>query len=92
MLARNYRACGGEIDLIVRRGGLLVFCEVKARATDHFGVPAEAVDRRKQARIRRLAGAWMSRHRPGRVRVRFDVVSVVVSGDRLEVTHLPNAF
>ena len=92
ILARNYRAPGGEIDVIARRGSLLVFCEVKARATDRFGVPAEAVDHRKQARIKRLAGAWLSQNRPGPVRVRFDIVSVIVSGDHLELTHLPGAF
>jgi putative endonuclease len=92
ILARNYRAPGGEIDVIARRGSLLVFCEVKARATERFGLPAEAVDRRKQARIKRLAGAWLSQNRPGRVTVRFDIVSVIVSGDRLELTHLPGAF
>jgi putative endonuclease len=92
ILARNYRAPSGEIDIVARRGSLLVFCEVKARATDRFGLPAEAVHRRKQARIKRLAGAWLSQNRPGRVRVRFDVVSVIVSGDRLDLTHLPGAF
>jgi putative endonuclease len=92
VLARNYRAAGGEIDVIARRGSLLVFCEVKARATDRFGLPAEAVDHRKQARIKRLAGAWLSQNRPGRVRVRFDIASVIVSGDRLELTHLADAF
>lgn len=92
ILARNYRAPGGEIDVIARRGSLLVFCEVKARTTDRFGLPAEAVDHRKQARIKRLAGAWLSQNRPGRVRVRFDIVSAIVCGDRLELTHLPGAF
>jgi putative endonuclease len=92
ILARNYRAPGGEIDVIARRGSLLVFCEVKARATDRFGLPAEAVNHQKQARVRRLAGAWLSRSRPGRVRVRFDIVSVIVSRDRVELTHLPGAF
>jgi putative endonuclease len=92
ILARNYRGPGGEIDVIARRGSLLVFCEVKARATDRFGLPAEAVNHRKQARIRRLAAAWMSHHGPGLVTVRFDVVSVIVAGGRVRLTHLPGAF
>ena len=59
VLARNWRCREGELDLIVRNGRELVFCEVKARTTDAFGVPAEAVSATKQARIRRLAARWL---------------------------------
>ena len=62
----------------VRRGRLFVFCEVKARTTDAFGVPAESVTRTKQARIRRLAARYLREAAPVRGReVRFDVVSVL---------------
>ncbi len=57
--------------------GLVVFCEVKARASDGYGGAAAAVDRRKQQRVRRLAVAWLADRRPGHVEVRFDVVAVV---------------
>ncbi len=57
---------------------LFVFCEVKARTTDAFGVPAESVTRTKQARIRRLAARYLREAAPVRDReVRFDVVSVL---------------
>ncbi|MFP5299074.1 MAG: YraN family protein, partial [Actinomycetota bacterium] len=42
-VSRNYRCREGEIDLIAARGSLVVFCEVKTRSTDYFGLPAEAV-------------------------------------------------
>jgi putative endonuclease len=93
VVERNYR-CGrsGEVDLVVRRGDLVVFCEVKTRGHDRWGVPAEAVGYAKQARLRRLAAAWLSERRPGPVDVRFDVVSVIVRDGRSELTHIPDAF
>jgi putative endonuclease len=80
-VARNWRCRDGELDLIVRQGRMFVFCEVKARTTDAFGVPAEAVTRTKQARIRRLAARWLAEAAPVRAReIRFDVVSIL-AGD-----------
>ncbi len=68
-------------------GRVLVFCEVKNRSGTAFGQPAEAVDRRKQARIRRLAARWLREHgsAPGSrpAVIRFDVVAILA--DRLEV-------
>jgi putative endonuclease len=83
ILARNWRCADGEIDLIATDGATLVFCEVKARATDAFGAPAEAVTAAKQARLRRLASRWLheSGHRPRDVR--FDVAAIL--GDDLEI-------
>lgn len=92
ILDRNYRCKGGEIDLVVRRGPLIVFCEVKARRNDRWGEPSEAVGYAKQARLRRLAAMWLSERRPGSVEIRFDVVSVIVRRGRAEVRHIPDAF
>jgi putative endonuclease len=89
---RNFRCRAGEIDLVARKGDELVFCEVKTRASDRWGLPAEAVDARKQARLKRLAALWLARHKVGRVRVRFDVVSIVVRAGTPEVTHFTDAF
>jgi putative endonuclease len=92
VVERNYRSGRGEIDVVARRGDTLVFCEVKTRGSDQWGLPSEAVDRAKQARLRKLAAAWMAERRPGYVDVRFDVVSVIVRGDQVDVTHVPDAF
>ena len=92
LVERNYRCPAGEIDLVVRRGPLVVFCEVKARRTDRWGEPAEAVGYAKQARLRRLAAAWLSERKPGSVEIRFDVVSVIVRPGRVELRHIPDAF
>jgi putative endonuclease len=61
-----------------------VFCEVKTRTSDDFGLPAEAVTRTKQARLRRLAVRWLREEAAGAAQaVRFDVASVLRG--RLEV-------
>jgi putative endonuclease len=84
IVCRNWRCPIGEIDLIARRGRLLVVCEVKSRRSDAYGVPALAVGAAKRQRLRRLAAAWLADNRGGRnVEVRFDVVAV--TGDRVDV-------
>ena len=92
VVERNYRSGRGEIDLVARRGETLVFCEVKSRRSDRWGAPAEAVDGLKQARLRKLAAAWMAERRPGYAEVRFDVVSVIVRDGKTDVNHIPDAF
>lgn len=88
VLDRNWRdGRSGELDLVAARGAgrdrVVVVCEVKARASDAYGV-ADAVTPVKQARIRRLAAAWLAVHPEHRgAEVRFDVVTV--TGARLEV-------
>lgn len=88
VLDRNWRCREGELDLVLRRQRLLVFCEVKSRTSDAFGLPAEAVTWEKQARIRRLATRWLEQApvRPGEIR--FDV-ACVLSG---EIEIIPGAF
>jgi putative endonuclease len=92
VVARNLAFRDGEIDLIVRRGRLLVFVEVKSRSEKHLGEPSAAVDRPKQLRIMKCAGIWMAREKPGDVDVRFDIVTLVRSRWRFRVEHIPDAF
>ena len=78
VLARNWRdGRAGELDLVVTRARLLVVCEVKTRSSVAFGHPAEAVDWRKQARLRRLAAAFLAQNEVRPAEVRFDVASVI---------------
>lgn len=96
ILARNWRCTEGEIDIVAREGTDLVFVEVKTRSSLAFGEPAEAVDRVKAARIRRIATTWMQQHRGVEAfwpAVRFDVVSVLRRrAGGLQVQHLRGAF
>jgi putative endonuclease len=83
-VARNWRCRDGELDLIVRNGRMYVFCEVKSRTTEAFGLPAEAVTPHKRARIRRLAARWLDEDAPLRAReIRFDVAAIL--GGELEI-------
>jgi putative endonuclease len=78
VVARNWRCREGELDLVLRRGTVCVFCEVKSRSSTAFGAPVEAVTAAKQARLRRLAARWLADQPPPRpAQLRFDVASVL---------------
>jgi putative endonuclease len=83
-VVRNWRCRDGELDLVLRQGRKIVFCEVKSRTTDAFGTPAEAVTTQKRARIRRLAARYLEEDAPMRAReIRFDVAAIL--GGELEI-------
>ena len=92
IVERNFRCTHGEIDIVARRGRLVVFCEVKTRRSARWGDPSEAVNGPKRHRLRRLAAEWMQLRRPGAIEVRFDVVSVIVRHGKLVARHIPDAF
>ena len=75
ILARNYRCRVGEIDLVAREGGVLVFVEVRMRADGHFGGALESVTRHKQRRIAAAASMYL-RQFSQLPRCRFDVVAM----------------
>ncbi|MXW42579.1 MAG: YraN family protein [Acidimicrobiia bacterium] len=78
VLERNWRCGRGELDVIVRRGATVVFCEVKTRSSLDYGMPAEAVGFDKQRRIRQLAAQWLElQPRLCSWQTRFDVVEVM---------------
>jgi putative endonuclease len=81
VLGENVWAGGNELDLIVRRGRSLVFCEVKAKLGEGYGEPAEMVGAEKQRRLRRAAEAWLAaRPELRELEIRFDVVAVKPRG------------
>lgn len=81
LLDRNWRCELGEIDLVLRDGDTLVFCEVKTRSSALYGTPLEAVTARKAARLRRLAARWLADHQVKPREVRLDLVGVLVPRD-----------
>ena len=79
ILARNYRALRGEIDLIVRDGKFTVFVEVKTRRNLKFGLPQAAVTWQKQRQISKVALAYLQTHNLLDTPCRFDVIAIHLS-------------
>jgi putative endonuclease len=89
VLAPNAWVGGYELDLVLRRGRTLVFCEVKSKGGGGLGDPLEMVTAEKQRRITQAAAAWLAEHpEHAGLEVRFDVLGV--SAGRVE--HLRQAF
>jgi putative endonuclease len=89
VLGTNVWIGGNELDLILRRGRRLVFCEVKAKAGARYGDPFEMVTEEKQRRLRRAAEAWLVANPDlAELDPRFDVVAF--RGERIE--RLEHAF
>lgn len=92
LLARNWRCSLGELDLVLERDGVIVVCEVKARAGAGFGAGHESVTRAKRERIRRLAEAFLAAERREAAVVRLDVASVRLGPRGAEVELFEDAF
>ena len=97
-MERRFRSGHRDIDLVAERtlegssSRVVVFVEVKARASNGYGGPLGAVHWRKQRELARAARDWMARfHQPGDI-YRFDVIGVLLSGATPEVVHVENAF
>ncbi len=90
ILEMNYRCRQGELDIVARRGDLLVIAEVKYRAGSACGDPAEAVDVRKQRKICRVTLDYLMRHPQFQEKpCRFDVICVYGDG---QIRHIEDAF
>jgi putative endonuclease len=83
VLGRNVWAGRYEVDLVVRRGRRLVFCEVKSKGGSRHGDPLEMVGPEKLARLRQAAGAWLALH-PELDRLETSLEVVALRGRHLE--------
>jgi putative endonuclease len=93
ILARNFRAKGGELDLVAMDGGALAIVEVRYRASDRFGGGAASITAGKRSRIVRAARALLaSRPALARLPARFDVVDVSGPADALRCDLIRGAF
>ena len=81
VLERNWRCRLGEIDVVARDGGDLVFIEVKTRSNGDYGHPFEAITPIKLARLRRLAIAWCESSEASAARIRIDAVAVLAPAE-----------
>jgi putative endonuclease len=92
VVARNWRCALGELDLVLVRRDLLVFCEVKARSGAAFGGGYESVTWTKRRKLRHLADAFLEQNRSSPARVRFDVASVWLGSRDADVEIFEDAF
>jgi len=92
ILARNFRAPVGEIDIVARLKKLILFVEVKTRSSLLYGSPAAAVGARKQQQIIRTAQWYLQREKVGQLQPRFDVIAVLRHNNDAKIEHFPNAF
>lgn len=93
VLARNVRFQRKEVDLVVRRGGLIAFVEVKGRRGAGYGHPAEAVTWKKRREIEHVARWWIERLGEPGLEYRFDVIAVAPRPrGGLAIEHIPDAW
>ncbi|MGE5285001.1 MAG: YraN family protein [Actinomycetota bacterium] len=93
IVERNFRTTGGEIDIVARKGDVLVFVEVRSRGDAGFGAPEESVTPAKRRRIVVAARRYLSGAPPSSWReARFDVIAIEGSGDAAALRHYPAAF
>lgn len=94
VLYRNYRSLHrGEVDIVARHGPVLTFIEVKTRTSSAFGRPVDAVNREKQQLIQRGAQDWLRRLGGPRLKIRFDIVEVLLIPGEVPRLHvIENAF
>jgi putative endonuclease len=92
ILDRNYRFERGEVDLIAKDGDELVFIEVKARRSDAFGLPEDAITPQKEEQIKRVAEGYLFERQIENQACRFDVVAITYNQGKADIRVIRNAF
>ncbi|MFQ5736995.1 MAG: YraN family protein [Thermodesulfobacteriota bacterium] len=92
IIEKNYRCRYGEIDIVAEQAGVLCFIEVKTRGSDRFGSPKEGVDYRKQRHITRASSMYLAESGFTDRDVRFDVVSIELTGGGYRTEIVKDAF
>ena len=92
IVARNYKIRSAEIDIVVEKDMTIIFVEVKTRSNVRHGLPAEAVDIRKQKRIIEAASVFLQDEKYFDYSCRFDVIEVYSTGENFKIRHIENAF
>ena len=92
IIKANYTCVLGEIDLIARDGDVLVFVEIKTRKNQSLGLAKEAVTKKKQIQLSKVALAYMKSNNLWGSKARFDVVAVRLSEGKQEIEIIKDAF
>ena len=91
ILARNWKMGANEIDIIAENENFIVFIEVKTRSGNYLEHPRTAVAATKQKAIIKTADQYIHKHNIDK-ESRFDIVTIIKSNDKFEITHIENAF
>jgi putative endonuclease len=91
ILKRNWKAGKLEVDIIAENKDFIVFAEVKTRSEDFLVSPTAAVNREKQRSLILCADSYI-RWNNVKKECRFDVITVITSGESFQVEHIENAF
>ena len=92
ILTRNYRSRHGEVDIICTQDRVIVFVEVKTRTGISFGSPEDSITRTKQEHIRKVALVYLESFPQPFNEMRFDVIGIIIEGDKPRINHLIAAF
>ncbi|MBC8186093.1 YraN family protein [candidate division KSB1 bacterium] len=92
IIETNYRFGRGEIDIIVRKGDLLVFVEVKTQKHGDFGDPINWINRRKQRQIGTIAKGYLYENNIMDMDCQFDVITLKYEEGAYQINHIENAF
>jgi putative endonuclease len=92
ILARNYRCRYGELDIICKKNGVIVFVEVKTRRSDYFGSPEEAITKTKIEHIKKVALIYLAENKAPYRETRFDVVTIMMKAESPDINHIEAAF
>ena len=91
ILEANYRFKKSEIDLIAKKGNLIVAVEVKTRTGIIVGTPFHAITREKQRNLLLGINHYVQKFNEP-VEVRMDAVSIIKQGETITIAHLEDAF
>lgn len=87
-----YFGKSGEIDIVAKDGDTIVFVEVKARWSSHFGSALESITPHKVKSLRKAAEGFIYINQNYDVSYRFDIIALDFEGDRYSINHVKNAF
>lgn len=92
LLSKNFRIRGGEIDLIMQKGGILTFVEVKARSQTRFGSALESITRQKKRLLLRSIATYLVQNKV-KTTWQLDVITIhYQNSNKAFITHYKNIF
>ncbi|NLV17011.1 MAG: YraN family protein [Syntrophomonadaceae bacterium] len=92
IIERNFRCRWGEIDIICRKDGVLVFVEVRSKRSERFGSPEESINYNKMSKIRKTAFEYLNERNLRIKEIRFDFIGIDFQSRQPIIKHIEGAF